>query len=197
MFTARRPRAIFCQQFRPKAPHPPLYRGNFWRLKTVFGGMYFYHSIYDFMPMPNAAFGSSFPSGEPTLAILVTAPFNGAAPIIAQKVRVAGRPRLWFGRGGGSGHGFGRVLHLVCFALRIVCLPGLLLCACFWLSLPLLGLFIFWLKAPCFGSLFVPAVGTALPLGLGDLNNLFLLVGLGLFILSRNSVSNPFAGYQP
>ena len=32
-----------------------------------------------------------------------------------------------------------------------------------------------------------------MPLGLGDLNNLFLLVGLGLFILSRNSVSNPFA----
>ena len=26
----------------------------------VFGGMYFYHSICNFMPMPNAAFGSSF-----------------------------------------------------------------------------------------------------------------------------------------
>ena len=28
-------------------------------LTTVFGGMYFYHSICNFMPMPNAAFGSS------------------------------------------------------------------------------------------------------------------------------------------
>ena len=95
---------------------------------------------------------------------------------------------------------FGGVrIGLLCLltARCIVCLLGLLLCACFRLSLPLLGSFIFWLKAPCFGSFVVPAGGTALPLGLGDLNNLFLLVGLGLFILSRNTVSNPFAGYQP
>ena len=118
----------------------------------VLGGMYLYHSIYDFMPMPNAAFGSSFPSGESTPAILVTAPFNGAAPIIAQKVRVAGRPRLGFGRGGGSGHGFGRVLQLVCLARSLrcfVCLLGLLLCACFRLSLPLLGFFTLLQLAPC------------------------------------------------
>ena len=96
------------------------------------------------------------------------------------------------------GRGFWLGLVRIWFAclltvLRSVCLLGLLLCACYRLSLPLLGLVIFWLKAPCFGSLFVPAEGTALPLGLGGLNNLFLLVGLGLFILSRNSVSNPFA----
>ena len=93
--------------------------------------------------------------------------------------------------------GGGGCIGLLCLLRCIVCLLGLLLCACFRLSLPLLGSFIIWLKAPCFGSFVVPAGGTALPLGLGDLNNLFLLVGLGLFILSRNSVSNPFAGYQP
>ena len=137
-------------------------------------------------------------------------PGNPFLPLRRPAVYVAlPRPRAGKARGRATAVSIGSVVGqdtglgvslLVCFArsLRcIVCLLGLLLCACYRLSLPLLGSFIIWLKAPCFGSLFVPAGGTALPLGLGDLNNLFLLVGLGLFILSRNSVSNPFAGYQP
>ena len=117
----------------------------------VFGGMYFYHSMFD-LCHGQCAIWLKFSLWRIHTAILVTAPFNGAAPIIAQKVRVAGRPRLGFGRGGGSGHGFGRVLQLVCLARSLrcfVCLLGLLLCACFRLFLPLLGFFTLLQLAPC------------------------------------------------
>ena len=78
------------------------------------------------------------------------------------------------------------------------CLPAWFAALCLLSVVSALAGFIHLLvKGTLFGSFVVPAEGTALPLGLGDLNNLFLLVGLGLFILSRNSVSNPFAGYQP
>ena len=139
------------------------------------------------------------------LTVATPARHNVGASSAAHAVHLCEyKTRGWAGSGRGcSGCGSGWwVDSSLWFALLaslrcIVCLPGLLLCACFRLSLPLLGSFIIWLKAPCFGSLFVPAGGSALPLGLGDLNNLFLLVGLGLFILSQNTLSNPFAGYQP
>ena len=152
-----------------------------------------------FTATANAPFGSSFSTRRSAPAISALKHRGTPRKSLA---RSAGAVRLWwcFWRRlvGGSGWGW-CAFGLLCLltVLRIVCLLGLLLCACFRLSLPLLSSFIFWLKAPCFGSLFVPAGGTALPLGLGNLNNLFLLVGLGLFILSRNSVSHPFAGYQP
>ena len=78
------------------------------------------------------------------------------------------------------------------------CLPAWFAALCLLSVVSALAGFIpFLVKGTLFGSFVVPAGGTALPLGLGDLNNLFLLVGLGLFILSRNTVSNPLAGYQP
>ena len=145
----------------------------------------------------NAPFGSSFSLRHPNLAIASASRARRRGDLV-EKV-TTGSPAGGVGPAGcGSGLGVvGSRSGLLCLLRCIVCLLVLLLCACFRLSLPLLGLFIFWLKAPCSGSFVVPAEGTALPLGLGDLNNLFLLVGLGLFILSRNSVSNPFAGYQP
>ena len=96
----------------------------------------------------------------------------------------------------------GRCLCLVVFALvcsarslRFAALFACLVC-CFVLAFGCLCPC--WVSLPCYNWHPVlvrvwPAEGTALPLGLGDLNNLFLLVGLGLFILSRNTVSNPFA----
>ena len=91
----------------------------------------------------------------------------------------------------------GFLVGVVCFAcsLRFAALFACLVC-CFVLAFACL--------CPCWASLSCyywhpvlarvwPAEGTTLPLGLGGLNNLFLLVGLGLFILSRNTVSNPFA----
>ena len=93
----------------------------------------------------------------------------------------------------------GRVLvGVVCFAcsLRFAALFACLVC-CFVLAFACLCPC--WASLPCYNWHPVlvrvwPAEGTTLPLGLGGLNNLFLLVGLGLFILSRNTVSNPFAG---
>ena len=147
------------------------------------------------MPIPNAVWLKLLTTAFP-LCCLVDSRHTARRTISTSKRAELAVPRVapgWSRSQAGGGGCFG----LLCLLRCIVCLLGLLLCACFRLSLPLLGSFIFWLKAPCFGSFVVPAGGTALPLGLGDLNNLFLLVGLGLFILSRNIVSNPFAGYQP
>ena len=97
---------------------------------------------------------------------------------------------------GGSGFGVG--FALVCFA----CFAALFACLVCCFVLAFACLWPCWASLPCYNCHPVlvrvrPAKGTTLPLGLGGLNNLFLLVGLGLFILSRDTVSNPFAGYQP
>ena len=141
---------------------------------------------------PTRHLAQAFGPGDP---ILLFRQFASRRRRFASRANIARAAAAAVGAdlGAGQDFGLGACFGLLCSLRCSVCLLGLLLCARFRLSLPLLGLFIFWLKAPCFGSFVVPAGGTALPLGLGDLNNLFLLVRLGLFILSRNSVSNPFA----
>ena len=116
----------------------------------VFGGMYFYHSICNFMPMPNAAFGSSFSIRQ--LALAISSPRTAA-----RHAHLRQTVSLLSARGGASGGGWSGVLvgvgaHLVCFACSLrccVCLLGLLLCACFRLFLPLLGFLILLQLAPC------------------------------------------------
>ena len=156
----------------------------------VFGDMYFYHSIFHrhgqcavwlklFNPSINACNLGAKTRRRDAHIIDTECWCCALAVVFLAEV------------GRGSGWGWCALVCFACFAALFACLV-----CCFVLAfgcLPLLGSFIFWLKAPCFGSFVVPAEGTALPLGLGDLNNLFLLVGLGLFILSRNTVSNPFA----
>ena len=64
-----------------------------------------------------------------------------------------GRVPGWRRLVGGSGWGW-CAFGLLCLfaALCFVCLLGLLLCACFRFSLPLLGFFTLLQLAPCFGS---------------------------------------------
>ena len=76
----------------------------------------------------------------------------------------------------------GRVsVGVVCFARSLrcsVCLPGLLLCACFRLSLPLLGFFILLQLAPCFGSCSASR-GHHFALGTGGFKQSLLVGGIG------------------
>ena len=141
----------------------------------VFGGMYFYRSMYRSLPRPMRRSAQAFTHGELGLAaggavlrrVRVEAGLRGCTCLVALRARCALLARL----------------------------PGcsvLLPCACCAASSALAGLLSLLQLEPCLVRV-LPAEGTALPLGLGDLNNLFLLVGLGLFILSRNTVSNPFA----
>ena len=104
-------------------------------------------------PLPNAAFGSSFSTRRSTPAI--SAPKRGGAPRTSS-TRCVGAVRLrscsWRRLVGGSGWGWCAFGLLCLFAtLCFVCLLGLL-CACFRLSLPLLGFFTLLQLAPCFGS---------------------------------------------
>ena len=125
----------------------------------VFGGMYFYRNMFNFMPMP------ATPS-----CCSVNSPFNGAAPLPVQTLRGPRLRRL--GRAWGQvrtwGWGLAR-FALVCFARSLrcfVCLLGLLLCACFRLSLPCWASFLVTTGTP-FGSCLCRPRATALPLGPG------------------------------
>ena len=146
---------------------------------SVFGGMYFYHSVYHFLPMSNATFGSSFTIRQ--LALAISSPRTAAL-----RARLRQRVSLPSACGGVSGGGWSGVLvgvgaHLVCFARLLrcsVCLLGLLLCACFRLSLPLLGFFTLLQLAPCFGSC-LASRGRRFALGAGGLKQSLLVGGIG------------------
>ena len=145
----------------------------------VFGGMYFYHSVYHFLPISNATFGSSFTIRQ--LALAISSPRTAAL-----RARLRQRVSLPSACGGVSGGGWSGVLvgvgaHLVCFARLLrcsVCLLGLLLCACFRLSLPLLGFFTLLQLAPCFGSC-LASRGHRFALGTGGLKQSLLVGGIG------------------
>ena len=150
--------------------------------------MHFYHSIFH----ANAQRGIWLK----LLTVATPARHNVGASSAAHAVHLCEyKARGWAGSGRGcSGCGSGWwVDSSLWFALlahcALHCLPAWFAALCLLSVVSALAGFIHLLVKG--------AGGTALPLGLGDLNNLFLLVGLGLFILSRNTVSNPFAGYQP
>ena len=79
--------------------------------------------------------------------------------------------------GRGSGWGWFRI-GLLCLLRCIVCLLGLLLCACFRLSLPLLGFFTLLQLAPCFGSCSASR-GHHFALGTGGFKQSLLVGGTG------------------
>ena len=114
-------------------------------------------------PTRRLAQGSSFSLRHPNLAIASASRARRRGDLV-EKV-TTGSPAGGVGPAGcGSGLGVvGSRSGLLCLLRCIVCLLVLLLCACFRLSLPLLGLFIFWLKAPCSGSFVVPAEGPLCP----------------------------------
>ena len=74
--------------------------------------------------------------------------------------------------------GWSGLLCLLASLRCIVCLLGLLLCACFRLSLPLLGFFILLLLAPCFGSC-LASRGHHFALGTGGFKQSLLVCGIG------------------
>ena len=80
--------------------------------------------------------------------------------------------------GGGSGFGWSGLLCLLASLRCIVCLLGLLLGACFRLSLPLLGSFTLLQLAPCFGSC-LASRGHHFALGTGGFKQSFLVGGIG------------------
>ena len=124
--------------------------GGGWMLKSVFGGMYFYHSMFQCHSQRAVWLKLLVPA---TLTCCSgNSPSNGAASPLAQK-HCAGRGRGgWGGLGGRSGPRVGGLLCALAWlpcARCSVCLLGLLLRACFRLSLPLLGFFTLLQLAPC------------------------------------------------
>ena len=143
------------------------------------------------MPRPMRRLAQAFNHGVPFVLSRRLAPCGAAHHLHLEK-EWGRQCRGWLRVG--AGHRLGVVVALVCFA----CFAALFAClvCCFVLAFGCLCPC--WASLPCYNWHPVlvrvwPAEGTTLPLGLGGLNNLFLLVGLGLFILSRNTVSNPFA----
>ena len=100
-------------------------------------------------PLPNAVFGSSFYNRRLAFAISSPAPtartssrtWKRCGPLLPRLVSW----RRWVIRFVGLLHWFALLASLRC----IVCLLGLLLCACFRLFLPLLGFLILLQLAPC------------------------------------------------
>ena len=161
-------------------------------LLTVFGGMYFYRSMFNFMPMPNAAFGSSFCHGTFLLLFRHFVPYGAARhPRPGKGPRLV---RLWLAsrwsrsKAGGGGRW---LLGLLCLLRCIVCLLGLLLCACFRLSLPLLGFLILLQLAPCLVRV-CAGRGNRFALGTGGIRWSLLVGGLGPVLSIPKLCFKPF-----
>ena len=158
----------------------------------VFGGMYFYHGICNFMPMPNAAFGSSLISGSSHLA---SRHLLAASLAIISKQKCAeliGRgPGL---RGGGSGVELGgRPLFCFCtlarFARLVLLAAGLL--ACLALCCASAWFFLVTTRHP-FWFVLVPAEGNRFALGTGGIRWSLLVGGLGPVLSIPKLCFKPF-----
>ena len=137
------------------------------------GGCFWGHVVLSqhvSMPRPMRRLAQAFGPGDP---ILLFRQFASRRRRFASRANhCAGRGRGgWGGLGGKSGLWVGGLLWFALLA-SLLCLPA-------------------WFAALCLLSV-VSALAGVIHL----LVNLFLLVGLGLFILSRNTVSNPFAIYN-
>ena len=127
--------------------------------------MYFYHSMFDLCHGQCAIWLKLLQPATSVCHFVASA--NGADFVsYLEKVRAL-LPRLvswrrWVIRFVGLLHWFALLASLRC----IVCLLGLLLCACFRLSLPLLGFFCLLNWHP-FWFVFVPAEGNRFALGTG------------------------------
>ena len=158
----------------------------------VFGGMYFYHSMFQCHSQRAVWLKLLVPA---TLTCCSgNSPSNGAASPLAQK-HCAGRGRGgWGGLGGRSGPRVGGLLCALAWlpcARCSVCLLGLLLCACFRLSLPLLGFFTLLQLAPCLVRV-CAGRGQLLCPWAGGIRLSLLVGGLGPVLSIPKLCFNPF-----
>ena len=129
--------------------------------------------------MANAPFGSSFCHGTFLLLFRHFVPYGAARHPRSGKGPRLARPWLaprWSRSKAGGGGCWSPGLD--CLLRCIVCLLGLLLCACFRLFLPLLGFFTLLQLAPCFGSC-LASRGHRFALGTGGLKQSLLVGGIG------------------
>ena len=145
----------------------------------VFGGMYFYHSMFNFMPMPNAASGSSF---YPWRNRPCRNRRHSGAALGTVRSLEKERPAA-----GGAAHRRVRVevrgvALLVCFArsLRcIVCLPGLPPLCLLWVVSALAGFIHHLVKGTLFWFVCCASRGHRFALGTGGLKQSLLVGGIG------------------
>ena len=158
--------------------------------------MYFYRSMFNFMPMPNAAFGSSFTIRQLALQFRHRAPRHFVlvsgkecrcrAPVVVFPVEVGrgfwlGLVRIWFAL-------------LACFAALFACLV-----CCFVLAFGCLCPC--WASLPCYNWLpvwfvFVPAGGNRFALGTGGIRWSLLVGGLGPVLSIPKLCFKPFRAME-